>query len=120
MKFFDIDELKLDELYANSDDETCLHKPTVLKLANQMGNKKDGATKGMSASYDWDAPEYRILEAVVTEEMAAVALGMAFRVPRSAEDVSKITGIPVEDCDLRLKQLSHAGVCFVNEIDGVD
>lgn len=120
MKFFDIDELKLDELYANSDDETCLHKPTVLKLANQMGNKKDGATKGMSASYDWDAPEYRILEAVVTEEMAAVALGMAFRVPRSAQDVSKITGIPVEDCDLRLKQLSHAGVCFVNEVDGVD
>ena len=46
--------------------------PVILALANHIGRKKPGAKD----AYDYDAPEYRILEPVVTDDMAAVCMTM--------------------------------------------
>ena len=96
------------------------HKQKVLEFANKVGNKKNGAKSGMSASYTWTDPEYLIMEPVVTEEMAEVALGMDFRVRKSAEEISKASGKDLETTKRSLYALADAGVCFVNTIDGVD
>ncbi|MEA4894437.1 MAG: 4Fe-4S binding protein, partial [Oscillospiraceae bacterium] len=96
------------------------HKQKVLEFANKVGNKKNGQKSGMTASYKWDDPEYMILEPVVTDEMAEVAMGMDFRVRKSAEEIAKASGKDLETTKRCLYELADAGVCFVNNIDGVD
>jgi len=96
------------------------HKEKVLMFANKVGNKKNGQKSGMTASYTWTDPEYMILEPVVTDEMAEVAMGMDFRVRKSAEEISKASGKDLETTKRCLYELADAGVCFVNNIDGVD
>jgi len=96
------------------------HKQKVLEFANKVGNKKNGAKSGMAASYTWDDPEYKILEPVVTDEMAEVAMGMEFRVRKTAEEISAACGKDLATTKRCLAQLADAGVCFVNTIDGVD
>ena len=59
--------------------------PVILALANHIGRKKPGAKD----AYDYDAPEYRILEPVVTDDMAAVCMTMAIREKVTAETVSE-------------------------------
>ncbi len=61
-----------------------------------------------------------ILEPVVTDEMAEVGLCLEFRKPKSAEEVALLCGKPVDKTAKLLWDLAVAGVCFVNEIDGVD
>jgi len=96
------------------------HKEKVLMFANKVGNKKNGQKSGLTASYTWTDPEYMILEPVVTDEMAEVAMGMDFRVRKSAEEISKASGKDLETTKRCLDVLSDAGVCFINTIDGVD
>ena len=91
-------------------------KEKVLDLANKISRKKRG-TKAEIRPQD---PEYRILEPVVTDEMAEAALCLAFREPRSAEEVAAACGKPVAVAESLLWELAMAGVCFVNKIDGVD
>ena len=62
-----------------------------------------------------------ILEPVVTEEMAEeVALCMKIRKKTTAKELAKLCGKSVEKTTKLLFDLAVAGVCFVNEIDGVD
>lgn len=96
------------------------HKEKVLMFANKVGNKKNGQKSGLTASYTWTDPEYMILEPVVTDEMAEVAMGMDFRVRKSAEEIAKASGKDLETTKRCLAALSDAGVCFINTIDGVD
>jgi len=91
-------------------------KPKILALANHIGRKKPGAKD----AYDYNAPEYLILEPVVTDDMAEVCMTMAIREKVTAETVSARTGKTVEDCYQQLLELADAGVCFVNIIDGKD
>ncbi len=91
-------------------------KEKVLDFANKVSKKKRGAKDAIKP----EDPEYRILEPMVTDEMAEVALGMEFRVPRSAEEVAAIVGKPVEKTAKILEELADIGVCFVNKKDGVD
>ncbi len=91
-------------------------KKKVLEFANKVSNKKPGS-KGAFTERD---PEYKILEPVVTDEMAEVALCLDFRVPKSAEEVSKLCGKPLELTTRLLMELADAGVCFVNKKEGVD
>ncbi|MGB4588627.1 MAG: FAD-dependent oxidoreductase [Clostridiaceae bacterium] len=91
-------------------------KPKVLELANHIGRKKANS----KSKYKVTDPEYMILEPVVTEEMAEVGLSLKFRKPMSAEEVSPLCGKSLEDTKRLLWELADAGVCFVNEIDGVD
>ncbi|MEA5077722.1 MAG: FAD-dependent oxidoreductase [Anaerolineaceae bacterium] len=91
-------------------------KLKVLEFANKVGKKKMGSKSGILPT----DPEYMILEPVVSEEMAEVALGMERRVPRSADEIAANVGNPLEDVKRLLWDLSMAGVCFVNKKDGVD
>lgn len=88
----------------------------ILALANHIGRKKPGAKD----VYDYEAPEYRILEPVVTDAMAEVCMTMAIREKVTAEIVSQRCGRSVEECHRLLLELADVGVCFVNTIDGKD
>jgi len=88
----------------------------LLDFANHINRTKTGSKRGIKPG----DPEYRILEPVVTEEMAEVGLCLKLREPRSADEVARLCGKHVERVSELLWQLSVDGVCFVNNIDGVD
>ncbi len=90
--------------------------PKILALANHIGRKKPGAKD----AYDYEAPEYLILEPVVTDDMAEACMTMAIREKVTAETVAERTGKPAEECHRLLLELADAGVCFVNTIGGKD
>jgi NADPH-dependent glutamate synthase beta subunit-like oxidoreductase/NAD-dependent dihydropyrimidine dehydrogenase PreA subunit len=91
-------------------------KLKVLEFANKVSRKKMGAKNAIQPG----DPEYRILEPVVTDEMAEVALCLEFRKPQTAAEVAALCGKPLERTAQLLWELSLAGVCFVNNIDGED
>ena len=91
-------------------------KLKVLEFANKVSNKKMGSKGAITAS----DPRYYIMEPVVSDEMAEVALVMEFRKPLSAEELSKRCGKSLELTEKLCWELSLAGVCFVNKKDGVD
>lgn len=91
-------------------------KDKVLEFANKVSGKKVGSKSGIKTT----DPEYMILEPVVTDEMAEVALCLKMRKPMSAKEVASQCGKSIEETTNLLWDLAVAGVCFVNEIDGVD
>lgn len=91
-------------------------KLKVLEFANKVSRKKVGS-KGAITAAD---PRYYIMEPVVSDEMAEVALVMDFRKPRSAEELAQLCGKSLELTAKLAWDLSMAGVCFVNKKDGVD
>lgn len=91
-------------------------KERVLELANHINRSKPGSKLGIKPG----DPEYMILEPVVSEEMAEVGLYLELRKPKSAEEVALLCGKSVEETSKVLWKLAVDGVCFVNEIDGVD
>lgn len=88
----------------------------VLELANHIGRKKMGSKNQILAT----DPEYRILEPVVTTEMAEVALCMQIRQKTNAKELAPKCNKSVEETEKLLWELADAGVCFVNNINGVD
>lgn len=88
----------------------------VLDLANKISRTKRGAKNEIKP----EDPEYKILEPVVTEEMAEVALHLELRAPKSAEEVAALCGKTVERTKEILWDLAVAGVCLIGEKDGVD
>ncbi len=91
-------------------------KEKVLDLANHISNKKRGSKNEVKAT----DPEYLILEPVVTDEMAEVVLCMEIQKKVTAKDIAPLCGKSVERTTELLLELADAGVCFVNEINGVD
>ena len=91
-------------------------KVKVLEFANKVSKKKMGSKSGIKVT----DPEYMILEPVVTDEMAEVALCLQMRKPMSAEEVAPLCGKSIEQTTKLLWELAVAGVCMVNERDGVD
>lgn len=91
-------------------------KEKVLDLANHISNKKRGSKNEIKAT----DPEYMILEPVVTEEMAEVALCMKIRKKATAKELAPLCGKTIEKTTELLLELADAGVCFVNNIEGVD
>lgn len=91
-------------------------KVKVLELANHISRKKIGSKNGITKS----DPEYMILEPVVTEEMAEVALCMEIRKKTTGAELAPLCGKSVEVTEKLLWDLADAGVCFVNKINGVD
>lgn len=88
----------------------------VLELANKISRAK----KGSKSEITGNDPEYKVLEPVVTEEMAEVGVFLELRKPQSAEEVAALCGKSVEKTAKLLWDLAIAGVCFVNEIEGID
>ena len=91
-------------------------KLKVLEFANKVGKKKMGSKSGIKET----DPEYMILEPVVTEEMAEVALCLEMRKPQSAAEIAARCGKSVEETSKLLWELALDGVCFINKKDGVD
>lgn len=91
-------------------------KEKVLDLANKISRTKRGSKSEIKP----EDPEYRILEPVITEEMAEAALCLELRKPKSAEEVASLCGKSVEETSKLLWEVAVAGACFVNKIDGVD
>lgn len=88
----------------------------VLDLANKISRTKRGSKTEIRPEH----PEYKILEPVVTEEMAEVALCLEFRNPQSADEVAVLCGKSVEETKKLLWDLAIAGVGIIGEKDGVD
>lgn len=91
-------------------------KEKVLDLANKISRTKRGSRNEIKQ----DDPEYLILEPIVTEPMAEVALCLALRKPLSAQEVASMCGKSEEETAELLWQVAMVGAAFVNEIDGVD
>lgn len=91
-------------------------KVKVLELANHISRKKIGSKNGITQN----DPEYMILEPVVTEEMAEVALCMEIRKKTTGAELAPLCGKSAELTEKLLWDLADAGVCFVNKINGVD
>ena len=91
-------------------------KIKVLEFANQVSRVKMGSKGGVT----YDRPEYRILEPVVSNEMATVALGLKMREKQSAQEVATTVGMPLEYVTEKLFELADAGICLFVEKEGVD
>lgn len=91
-------------------------KEKVLDLANHISKKKRGSKDEIKST----DPEYMVLEPVVTDEMAEVVLCMSMRKKFTAKELAPLCGKSTERTSELLWDLAVAGVCFVNEIDGVD
>lgn len=91
-------------------------KEKVLDLANHISRKKRGSKDEIKST----DPEYMILEPVVTEEMAEVALCMQIRKKATAAQLAPLCKKSIEETEKLLWELADAGVLFVNNIDGID
>lgn len=98
----------------------CKYSVPVMKLANMISRKKPNVEPGGKGSLQWDDPEYVILEAGVTDEMAEVGLCLGSFTKKSAKEVAKILGKSEEYCHEKLMELAVYGAIFVNNIDGED
>lgn len=88
----------------------------VLDLANKISRVK----RGKKGEITPDRPEYKILEPVVTTEMAEVGVCLEMRKPQTVLEISKKCGKSLSQTEALLKQMAWDGVCIINEIDGVD
>jgi NADPH-dependent glutamate synthase beta subunit-like oxidoreductase/NAD-dependent dihydropyrimidine dehydrogenase PreA subunit len=88
----------------------------ILELANHISRKKMGSKNGIT----FQDPEYLILEPVVTDAMADIVLHMEIRKKATAEQLAPICGKSLDEVSALLWDLAVAGVCFVNNINGVD
>ncbi|KEJ03394.1 hypothetical protein N494_02290 [Clostridium botulinum A2B7 92] len=80
-------------------------KEKVLDLASHINNKKRGSKNEIKAT----DPEYMILEPVVTNEMAQVALCMKIRKKVTAKEIAPLCGKALEKTRKLLLELSKAG-----------
>jgi NADPH-dependent glutamate synthase beta subunit-like oxidoreductase/Fe-S-cluster-containing hydrogenase component 2 len=86
-----------------------------MMLANKISiESKTGIVVSTSA------PEYRILDPVVTDEMADVAMALKVRKYRTAEKIAGKCGKSLEETKELLWDLALAGVCVIKKIDGMD
>jgi len=88
----------------------------ILELANHLNRTKTGSKSGIK----YGDPEYMILEPAVTDDMADAAMFLGFRKRQTAAEIAAQCGKTVEETEKLLWELAMAGICFVNEIDGVD
>ncbi|NQZ52252.1 MAG: FAD-dependent oxidoreductase, partial [Moritella sp.] len=91
-------------------------KEKVLDLANLISRTKRGAKDEVKPEH----PEYKVLEPVVTDEMAEAALCLKFRDGKTVEEVASECGKSPEKTKELLWELAMAGATIVGEQDGVD
>ncbi len=92
-------------------------RPKIVKLAKMVGG-----VAGMMNKIDENAPEYYSLNAVVTDDMADVALAIGLRQPRTLEYIVEKCGKSREETLSLLTELADTGVCKVwtDKKDGKD
>lgn len=92
-------------------------KKKVLELANHISKMERGE---QHFELFPDAPEYKILEPVVTEEMAEVGLYLELQKPQTAEQIAAKCGKPLEETTILLNELTKTGACISLPIQGAD
>ncbi len=90
-------------------------RSSILKLATKI-SLECGTYTGVTPN----DPEYKILDPVITDEMAEIAMGLKVRKYVSAEQVAKKVKKPLERCKEVLYELADIGLCRVNLKDGED
>lgn len=93
-----------------------LRDEKILALANHIGRKKPGS-KG---AYDFDAPEYLILEPIATHEMCDVIMTMAILEKVTAKEAARRSGKTEEEAHRILLEAADVGICVVNTENGED
>ena len=91
-------------------------KKRVLELANKIAA---GITGGLIKVKPTD-PEYKILEPVVTDEMAEVALKLEVRKPKTVQEIASLCKKPIEYVEKILFQLAVDGVIKVESEERID
>lgn len=104
--------------FANSWEEVAgrPYRQDILDLANKIGRTKAGTAREAIPF----GPEYYCLEPIINEYQAKIAMHLAFREKRSAQDIVALTNEPYDKVKAALDHIAWAGVAFVNTIDGVD
>ncbi|WP_367925553.1 FAD-dependent oxidoreductase [uncultured Ruthenibacterium sp.] len=90
-------------------------RKNILKLA-----KKISGSVAMLVKLDENAPEYKVLNCVVTDEMAEVALALELRKPLPLETIAKRCGKTLEETKKQMDLLTEAGVVIFHSENGVD
>ena len=78
----------------------------IVKLARKITDRIPAKIKGITV----DDPEYWGLAALVTDEMADVALKMNIRDPKTLPELVKLTGKPAEELEPLLAEMSRIGL----------
>ncbi|OPZ59832.1 MAG: Glutamate synthase (NADPH) small chain [Deltaproteobacteria bacterium ADurb.Bin510] len=91
-------------------------KEKVLDLANKISRVKRGTKDEIKPEY----PEYRILEPVLTDEMAEVALCLKFRERMTAAEVAPLCGRSVEETEKMLWEMAVIGCVCCQNVNGVE
>lgn len=86
----------------------CQYKKKVLALANHLGRRTE------KDSYQWDDPEYVILEPGVDDDMAEVGLHLGLYVKKTAAQIAAEMNRPETYVKEQLEKLAHYGVAFWN------
>ncbi|MCA0384481.1 MAG: FAD-dependent oxidoreductase [Firmicutes bacterium] len=92
------------------------YRQSIVDLANKIGRTKAGTSREAIPF----GPEYYALDPIMDDYQAKIAMHLAFREKRSADDVAKTSGEPYEKVKEALDYIAWAGVAFVNTVDGVD
>ncbi len=88
----------------------------LLEFVNKVSMTKMGSKSGVT----YDDPRFKLLEKVVSEEMAEVALALEYRKHLLPEEIAKRCGKSVERTTELLWDLAMAGVATVKKEDGQD
>lgn len=88
----------------------------VLDFANKISRVKRGSKMEVLPEH----PEYKIMDPVVTTEMAEVGLCLEFRKPQTAEEIAQKCGKSVEKTREILWEMAVIGVCIICDVDDVD
>ncbi len=88
----------------------------LLEFVNKVSMTKMGTKKGLTE----EDPRFKLLEKVVSEQMAEVALALEYRVHLKAEDIAKKCGKSIERTKELLWDLAMAGVATIKREDDGD
>jgi NADPH-dependent glutamate synthase beta subunit-like oxidoreductase/NAD-dependent dihydropyrimidine dehydrogenase PreA subunit len=89
------------------------------KKIEKLAKKICGAT-AMMVKIDEHAPEYYVLECIVTDEMAEVGLAMELRKAQTIEQISQKCGKSIAETEKLARKLAEVGGCVFYSKDGID
>ncbi len=87
----------------------------IIKLA-----KKISGPTALMIKIDENAPEYYVLDCIVTDEMADVGLAMELRKTQTIAQLAKKCGKSIEETNRLAHELALVGACIFHEENGED
>lgn len=92
------------------------YRQNILDVANKIARVKGSSSRACVPF----GPEYAIIDPVLDDWQADVAMHLAFRKKRSAADIATEMGEDEDKVHEALEYIAWTGLAFVNTIDGVD